>query len=91
MIEGQDFFQKVTSLDYFPSDIAFKSIVLLIFLYILGSLIIDLFVCGNRISLHLYRNFPSGVIKFFVWIVSKPEIRICFLHRFVESRVEGTG
>ena len=41
------------------------------------------------ISTHCSLNLSSGVLEHFQRAVSKPDIRICFPHRFVEGRGRG--
>ena len=43
------------------------------------------------IIIHWFWNLSSGFIENFQWDVYKPDIQICFPHRFVEGRGEGAG
>ena len=62
-----------------------------VFVIIFSSLIVDLFVHIDRISVHWSRKLSLGVLSNFLWDVSKMYIRIYFPRRFVEGRVEGAG
>ena len=56
---------------------------------ILALLIVDLFVIVNSISVNWYQYLSPGVIKLFLWDVSKPDIHIVSPLRFVEVHGEG--
>ena len=56
---------------------------------IFASWIFDLFVWINGISVHWYWNLYLGVIAYYMWDISKPDIRVCFSRRSVEGSGEG--
>ena len=58
---------------------------------IFASLIVDLFLSINRISVHWSWSLSLGVLENFLWAISKPDINILFPHRFVEGSGEGGG
>ena len=53
------------------------------------SLIVEMFVCVDRISFCWTWNLYSGVLENSMWDISKPDIRICLPHSFVEGRDKG--
>ena len=59
--------------------------------FILASLIVDLFVFVNWASIHWSRNLSSAVISNCLWVVSKSDICIFFPHRLVEGCDEVAG
>ena len=48
------------------------------------SFVVKLFVCIDQVSVNWSGNLFSGVIVNCMWVISKPDIRIWFPHRFVE-------
>ena len=59
--------------------------------FIFAFLIVDLFVCIDRISINLSWNLSRGVIANCLWVVSKLDIRIFSHLRFVEGCGKGAG
>ena len=51
----------------------------------------EIYIVIVRISIHLLWDLSSGVIKMFLCVVSKPDIRIFFRIRLEEVRGEGAG
>ena len=47
-----------------------------LYFLIFASLIVDLFVRINRISVHWYWNLSPCVLEKFLWAISKPDIQI---------------
>ena len=68
-----------------------SSIILWDLFFIFLSLIVDLFVHINWISVHWYWNLSSGMLETFLWDVSKAAIGICFPYMFVGGLGEGYG
>ena len=72
---------------WFIIRLMFFSVLFIIFV----SLIVDMFICIDRISVHWYWNLSSSVIENYLWAISKPDIRILSPNRFVKGCVKGSG
>ena len=62
-----------------------------VLLFICSTYIVDVFVSTNRISVHWSWDLFLGVLETFMCDEFKPDILICYLHRFVEGHIKGAG